>query len=310
MQREPLPDISTSDIAQIDAAMLRTWPLPVPSADGDKETRGHVLIIGGSVEMPGAIILAATAALRAGAGKLSIATVASIAPMVASAIPDSRVVALEETAHSGVALEAVDRCSDLVDAADAILIGPGMQDENACCEFTASLCVKLDQTKLILDACAMPAIRSLRTKHKATDKRPAPPILLTPHAGEMAHLTGADKQALLDNPEDAARNAAREWNALVALKGANTVIAAPDGRAWLHAGGDIGLAVSGSGDTLAGIIAGLAARGAPLEQAAAWGVFVHASAGESLSRQFGRIGYLAREIPGKVPRLLERLGRD
>jgi ADP-dependent NAD(P)H-hydrate dehydratase len=93
----------------------------------------------------------------------------------------------------------------------------------------------------------------------------------------------------------------------VALNGATTVIAAPGGALWQHQGGNIGLAISGSGDTLAGIIAGLAARGATLEQAAAWGVALHASAGEQLSLRFGVLGYLAREISAEVPALLRTL---
>ena len=94
---------------------------------------------------------------------------------------------------------------------------------------------------------------------------------------------------------------------MVALKGATTHIAAPDGRLWRHDGGNVGLASSGSGDTLSGIIAGLAARGAPLEQACAWGVALHARAGERLAQRIGPLGYLAREIAGEVPALLHEL---
>jgi NAD(P)H-hydrate repair Nnr-like enzyme with NAD(P)H-hydrate dehydratase domain len=101
--------------------------------------------------------------------------------------------------------------------------------------------------------------------------------------------------------------AATRWNAIVALKGARTVVASPGGTLWQHEGGNVGLATSGSGDTLAGIIAGLAARGATLEQATCWGVALHARAGERLGRKYGQLGYLARELPGEVPRLLEQL---
>jgi NAD(P)H-hydrate repair Nnr-like enzyme with NAD(P)H-hydrate dehydratase domain len=133
-------------------------------------------------------------------------------------------------------------------------------------------------------------------------------VLLTPHAGEMAHLCAADKQTVLAHRDDAARQAARRWNALVALKGATTMIAAPDGRLWRHEGGNIGLAASGSGDTLSGIIAGLAARGAPLEQACAWGVALHARAGEALAQRYGLLGYLPRELAAQVPAIMHALG--
>jgi hydroxyethylthiazole kinase-like uncharacterized protein yjeF len=133
------------------------------------------------------------------------------------------------------------------------------------------------------------------------------PVLLTPHAGEVAHLTGCGKDEVLADPERAAREAAQRWNAVIAVKGARTVIADPDGRAWLHEGGNAGLATSGSGDTLAGAIAGLCARGADLVQACAWGVVLHAQAGERLAVQRAPVGYLAREIPDAMLDVLRDL---
>jgi NAD(P)H-hydrate repair Nnr-like enzyme with NAD(P)H-hydrate dehydratase domain len=101
--------------------------------------------------------------------------------------------------------------------------------------------------------------------------------------------------------------AARNWNAVVALKGATTFIASPRGQVWRHSGGQPGLATSGSGDVLAGVIAGLAAQGAPLEQAGAWGVVLHAMAGARLARKLGPLGYLARELAGEIPALMKAL---
>src|ERR1700712_4945545 len=120
-----------NDPVTVDAALLRGWALPMPDADSDKEGRGHVLILGGSREMPGAVILAATAAMRAGAGKLTIATGRSVAQLVALAIPESRVLGLAETASGGIDVEAVAKLDPLADKINAILIGPGMQDEAA-----------------------------------------------------------------------------------------------------------------------------------------------------------------------------------
>jgi NAD(P)H-hydrate repair Nnr-like enzyme with NAD(P)H-hydrate dehydratase domain len=123
----------------------------------------------------------------------------------------------------------------------------------------------------------------------------------------MAGLTGSEKDAVAAEPDRAAVEAARAWNAVVVLKGAVTHIAAPHGRVWRHEGGNAGLATSGSGDVLAGIIAGLVARGASVEQAALWAVALHARAGERLAVRFGPIGYLAREIAGEVPALMAAL---
>ncbi|MFL6632529.1 MAG: NAD(P)H-hydrate dehydratase [Massilia sp.] len=294
----------------VDTSLLRTWPLPVPSNDADKEDRGHVLVLGGSREMPGAVILAATAALRAGAGKLTIATGRSVAQLVALAIPESRVLGLAENDAGGFTVEAVAALDPLADKISAILIGPGMQDETATARLVHALLPRLDgsDTKVLLDAEAMGAVL-----HPPTGNPPFrfdTPVLLTPHAGEMAHLTGIAKDEIGAAPDRHAAEAAQHWNAVVALKGARTVIAAPGGERWQHEGGNVGLATSGSGDVLGGIIAGLAARGAGLAQAAAWGVALHARAGERLAERLGRLGYLARELCDVIPALLEQAAGD
>ena len=304
--------ISFTDCITIDAAALRTWPLPMPSSDGDKEQRGHVLILGGSREMPGAVILAATAALRAGAGKLTIATGASVAQLVALALPEARVIGLAETAEGGFTEDAVGKLDPLADKVNAILIGPGMQDEAATAVLVRALLPRLDASHIsaVLDACAMGVI--LGADGSASDGaafRFTLPVIVTPHAGEMAHLTGASKKDIAADPDGHAARAAQRWNAVVALKGARTLINAPDGARWQHEGGNVGLAISGSGDTLAGIVAGLAARGASLTQAACWGVALHARAGELLAERFGVLGYLARELPGEVPALMAHFAR-
>ena len=295
-------------LVTIDDAALRGWPLPMPQGVGDKETRGHVLILGGSREMPGAVILAATAAMRAGAGKLTIATGASVAQLVALAIPEARVIGLAETSEGGFKREAMDALDPLADKVNAILIGPGMQDEAATAVLVRALLPRLDGTAVVLDACAMGIILHPDAGHENDGPfRFALPVALTPHAGEMAHLTGIDKDTILASPDQHASAAAAGWNAVVALKGARTVIAAPDGAMWQHEGGNVGLAISGSGDTLAGIIVGLAARGATLAQATCWGVALHARAGDRLAERMGLLGYLARELPAEILSLMEQL---
>jgi hydroxyethylthiazole kinase-like uncharacterized protein yjeF len=310
-------DLSVSRVIHIDDAALRAWPLPMPSPDGDKEERGRILVIAGSREMPGAVILAATAALHAGAGKLTIATSSSVAQLVALAIPESRVIELPETPAGGVSPGALETLGSFASRFDSVLIGPGMQDEAAVCAFVLSLLPRLHDTKVVLDACAMNVVRrqlqAVDTQNCHAQQKFvasfASPVVLTPHAGEMAHLTSMDKDTVLANPAMAASNAARRWNALVALKGATTYIAEPGGNVWRHEGGNVGLAISGSGDVLAGIIAGLAARGATLEQATAWGVALHARAGERLAERVGPLGYLARDIGGEVPGVMHALSR-
>ncbi|XLZ72371.1 NAD(P)H-hydrate dehydratase [Massilia sp. SR12] len=294
-------------------ALLRRWPLPQPGLEGDKEVRGHVLVVAGSAEMPGAALLAAEAALRAGAGKLTVATAASVAPHLGTALPEARVIALGETTGHGVQADSARRLGELAGTVDALLVGPGMQDEASCVELVHSLLERFDGTPTVLDARAMCAVHPRGEPHLLQEpvdweqfRFPAP-VLLTPHAGELARMTGQAREHIAQAPHAAAQAAAGRWNAVVALKGATTVLAAPDGALWQHQGGNAGLGISGSGDVLAGIIAGLLARGATLEQAAAWGVVLHGAAGEQLALRCGPLGYLAREIAAELPALLRIL---
>lgn len=178
------------------------------------------------------------------------------------------------------------------------MIGPGLMQEDVSHVFIQGLLPALAHCPVVLDALAMDVVAGGAPFRQ--------PVLLTPHAGEMAHLTGCSKESIGADPQTAASRAASGWNAVVALKGATTVIAAPDGRVWLHEGAQAGLATSGSGDTLAGIVGGLLARGAGLEQACAWGVMLHAEAGARLARE-APLGFLARELPAHVPGALRQL---
>ena len=271
----------------------------MPEHEGDKEQRGHLLVIAGAREMPGAVMLAAEAAFRAGAGKVTIATCASIAGGVALAIPEARVIALLETSRGEMRGDAADAIVQL-GKPDAVLIGPGMQGEDETRRMTEAVGSIFPDVAFVLDAKAMGVVT--QPAHGFADR-----ALVTPHAGEMAHLRHCDKSEVQGDPWTAARDASRRWRTLVALKGAVTYIATTEGTVWRHDAGNIGLAASGSGDVLAGIIAGLTARGAPLEQAAAWGVSLHARAGERLSEKYGLMGYLARDLAAEVPALMQAL---
>jgi hydroxyethylthiazole kinase-like uncharacterized protein yjeF len=131
--------------------------------------------------------------------------------------------------------------------------------------------------------------------------------VLTPHAGEMAGMLDADKEDVLRDAQQTAQRAARRLRAIVALKGAETFISAPDGETYCNRTGNVGLATSGSGDTLSGIISGLLARGASPLQSAVWGVYVHGRAGDQLARRVGPLGFLARELLAEVPHLMSEL---
>ena len=251
-----------------------------------------MLVVGGSRQTPGAVRLAGVAALRAGAGKLQVACGADVAVALAIALPEAKVLGLAVDRRGQI-----ESCNgEVVKAArqtDALLIGPGMDDCSATDRVAAKL-LRAAGATTILDAGALQVYRTPR----------AGAVILTPHLGEMASITGMSSSQLSRHTAEFARKFAREQKVTLVLKGSCTSVASTDGRLWIHDGGSIGLGTSGSGDVLAGVIAGLVARGARPEQAAVWGVWLHGKAGTVLSARQGLIGFLAREIAGEIPALL------
>ena len=285
------------------SALLRRWPLPRPDDDADKEERGRVLVVGGASETPGAVLLAGTAALRAGAGKLQTAVGRTAALALAVALPEGRVFALPEAPGGDIAPDAAAAIAERAAQAQAVLVGPGMLDEAAVVPLVQALIPRLGVATLALDAAALACLAAdPQVVHRLAGR-----AVLTPDAGEMARMLNADRAAIEADPLAAAQRAAVAWQAVVVLKGAVTHVAAPSGDTYRNRAGNVGLATSGSGDVLAGIIAGLAARGAAPLQAAVWGVYLHARAGDRLARRVGPVGYLARELPAEVPAVMAAL---
>jgi ADP-dependent NAD(P)H-hydrate dehydratase len=282
-------------------ALLRRLALPAVDGTLGKESRGCVLVVGGSEEIPGAVMLAALGALRAGAGKLQVATSADVAPAVAVALPEARVIGLAHSRRGELARGAWRALEEEVGCCDALLVGPGMMDPAAGAELVRRCLRGEPRATLVVDAAPMQAFARRRAPVRGAR------VVLTPHAGEMAKLWGVTRDAVLADPVGIARAAAARFGAVVALKGVETVIAAPDGATYRNTAGNAGLGTSGSGDVLSGVIAGLCARGADPLRAALWGVHLHACAGDALARAVGPVGYLARELLAELPRVLHRL---
>ncbi|GAC1649960.1 MAG: NAD(P)H-hydrate dehydratase [Gemmatimonadaceae bacterium] len=259
--------------------------------------------------MPGALVLAGLAALRSGAGKLQLATCASVSHMVAIAVPEALVVSLPETRAGGIAGRLTASLRVYAESATAVLVGPGMQEEGSVEPLVAGVvramtASTLASATLVVDAAGLRALgRRPKLLHPLGGR-----AVITPHSGEMASLLDVDKHVVESDPLAHALRAAVELRAIVALKGAVTVVAVPDGRAFRYARGGVGLATSGSGDVLAGIVVGLAARGATALDAALCGVYLHGEAGNRLARRTGPIGFLARDLPGEIPTLLQTAG--
>ncbi len=289
-----------SEARVITPALLREWALPDPGTS--KETRGRTLVVGGHVETPGAVLLAAEAALRCGAGKLQVATVADVAPHLAIAMPEALVRGLPQTPDGDIAPEAADRILDLADGCAAVLLGPGMGDVEVVGELLARIVPQLDGT-VVLDAAALAHASS----SPDALARLAGRCVLTPNPHELALALDVEQEAVDADAAGHALRLARATGAVVSCGGPETTIAHPDGRLWLDASGGVGLAVSGSGDVHAGIVVGLAARGASPEQAAAWAAHLHGRAGDRLAADVGPLGFLAREVAAEVPRVLAEI---
>jgi ADP-dependent NAD(P)H-hydrate dehydratase len=289
--------------AALTPARLRRIPLPRPDEGGDKEERGRVLVAGGERQNPGALLLAGTAALRAGAGKLRLAAPASIAVPLAIAVPEALVVALAETKDGVISPRAAKELAEMAGRVDAFLLGPGMIDQASATPLTRGVLERVEGPAVVLDAGCFPCLAEGRDALRRLEGR----AVITPHAGEMARILEMEKEEVAADPLAVARRAAEELGAVVALKGATTFIVAPDGEAYRYDGGGVGLATSGSGDALAGIVAGLLARGASPVRAAAWAVYLHGEAGNAMAKARGRIGFLARELLAEVPRIMDAL---
>lgn len=285
-------------------ALLRTMPLP--DGTGGKEERGRVLAVAGSRDVPGAALLAGEAVLRVGAGKLQLQVPQLIALPIGLAMPEAMSVGLPETEAGGIAAAAAPDILERAGSCGAILIGPGLVNDDETAELVARLLDGIADCPIVLDAAAMMRL----TEHRERLARHAGRVVITPHFGEMAGILGIDKDAIEADPAGTARRVADEYGVVVVLKGACSFIAAPGRSALTCDEGHPGLGTAGSGDTLAGLLTGLLGRGADPVQAAAWAVHLHGEAGHRLARKRGPLGYLAREIPGEVPAILAELCDD
>lgn len=288
-------------------AFLRGWPLP--ERTGSKDERGGVLVVGGAAATPGAAMLTGLAALRAGAGRLTLAVAASVAGTVAVAVPESGVLALPESGGRLTGELPAD-AEDELERTDAVVVGPGLDDPDSATALVEAVAAALDTTTpVLLDAFALGVL-----PHVSRDARERlrGRLVLTPNHAEAVRLLegdegsqdGPDDEAGEDGTAATAHRIARRYGAVVALSG---VVAEPQGRTWTSAGGASGLGTSGSGDVLAGAVGGLLAGRAPLDQAACWGVALHTTAGDRLAAAVGPLGFLARELVDEIPKVLVEL---
>jgi ADP-dependent NAD(P)H-hydrate dehydratase len=269
--------------------LLRTMPLPAYDEAASKDERGKLLVVAGSEQLPGGAILPAKAALRVGCGTVRVSLPRSLTAVVGVAVPELMTVGREEIA------EQLPSCA-------AVVAGPGMVEDAESDRLLGWLIAE----------CPLPLVVDAQALHvwaKAPPDRFAGPRVFTPHAREIAAMVGRPPADVVCDREGVAGRFAREHGVAFVFKGAETLIAAPDGRLFVNRAGTRGLGTAGSGDILAGIIGGMLAQGLGAAEAAVWGVHLHALAGEAVAAEVGEDGMMASDLLPKLPLALRRLRR-
>jgi NAD(P)H-hydrate epimerase len=279
--------------------------LPVRPLNSHKGTFGHLLVVAGSRNYVGAAFLVAQSAIRAGAGLVTLATPASVYPIVAGKLTEAIHLPLPEDAEGRVHPSAVEVIRPRLAAYDALAVGSGMGWSGGTAEFLGRLLLDRPQEQLpvVVDADGLNNLSGL------TDwwRRMSRPMVVTPHPGEMATLTGTSTSEEQRDRAQSARQWSAQWGVAVALKGANTVVAFPDGPVRVSPFANPGLASGGTGDVLTGIIGGLMAQGLNPGLAAGAGVYLHGQAGEVATRKLGDAGTLASDLIQELPETLKWL---
>ena len=266
------------------------------AADAHKGDFGKVCIIAGSLGMSGAAALAGRSALRAGAGLVRVATPKSILPIVASIEPSFTTIPLPEDHNGKISARAISPVLAAVEDNDVLAFGPGVGISQAL-RLVAEALIQQDSLRLIIDADGLNNLAKIRNwpgKLKAK-------LILTPHPGEMKRLWSTlFREELPPDRKDQAVQLARHTGAVVALKGAGTVVS--DGeKAYVNKTGNPGMATAGSGDVLTGIIAALAAQGLDNFDAAVAGVHIHGLAGDIAAENLGQISLMTTDIIDALP---------
>jgi hydroxyethylthiazole kinase-like uncharacterized protein yjeF len=286
----------------IQAAAVREV-LPKRTQPSHKGTYGRLVVVAGSVGMPGAASLACAGALRSGVGTVVAVVPRSIQPILHEHNVEVMSVAVDESEAGGLCLGSFGRAAEQLSQASAFVLGPGIGRDTA----TAQVAVRLldaVQCRGVVDADGLVALARQHVSPSAIKAE----LVLTPHPGEMAAMTGVSIDAIVGDPISVCTEYAVQWKQTVVLKGATTVVGLPDGSVYLSTQGNAGLATGGTGDVLAGVIGGLLAQGASARDAAIAGVFVHGLAGELASQALGMAGMLARDVAAQVPFALQQIG--
>jgi len=284
-----IPDrlVENEPVELLTSGKVWNWLPPRPNLS-HKGTMGRVFIVAGSPGMGGAAVMAGESALKSGAGLVYLAVPQTLETALEAGLVEVITISLPEAKTGVINAETAEQILEMSGSCNVLAVGPGLDPGQE----TAKLLEKLiegSSLPLVLDAGALEALAG---KTGILKKAKYPPVL-TPHPGELARLTGSEPGEIMENRLEIALNYARQWNAILLIKGSNTVIALPTGKAAINPTGCPNLATAGSGDLLTGTIASFIAQGISPENAAMAGAFIHGLAGDLLST--GR-GHMARDI--------------
>ena len=254
--------------------------------------------------MAGAVVMAARAASRAGAGYVRVAAPASLHDLLASQLVEQMPVACGEGSLRSLTTTAAARVIEEASRADAVALGPGLSRHADAVRFAHAVLPRFE-CPVVLDADALFAFSPPEFDLGATLAKSPGPRIVTPHLGEMARLTGEMPSTLEANRVDVAGKWAKKWNCVLVLKGAPTVVADASGRVSVNPTGNPGMATAGMGDVLTGAIAALLAQKLAPWDAARLAVFIHGLAGDLAAREVGPIGLVASDASERLPRALE-----
>ncbi len=263
---------------------------------------GHLLIIAGSTGKTGAAALASNAAMACGTGLVTLGIPQSLNSVMEPQVTEPMTFPLPEKDEGILSDEGFDRIVELADGKTAVAIGPGIGTDKDTGVLVKRLIKSID-LPLILDADALNLIAS---DPEILKKRQAP-VVITPHPGEMARLVGASSSGIQQNRLDTAQNFAVHFGVILVLKGAGTITAMPDGRAFICTKGNSGMASGGMGDALTGIISGLTAQGLSSENAAVAGPYIHGMCGDTLACTRGSFGFTASDLVKIIPETIYQL---
>jgi hydroxyethylthiazole kinase-like uncharacterized protein yjeF len=285
----------------LDPASLRIF-LPKRKRAAHKGSFGHAGIIAGSSGKTGAAAMAALGALRSGAGLVTVAIPEGLNTVLEAKLLEAMTFPVAGTPSHGLAKDSKESLLEFAASKTAVAIGPGIGREPETVGLVLELLTEIKHP-LVLDADGINALAG----HAHILRRAQAPVILTPHPGEMARLLGASVADVQHDRLGVAGRFAREFNAHVVLKGAGTVLAAPDGSLAVNPTGNPGMATGGTGDVLTGMIAGLLAQGLSCWGAACAGTYLHGLAGDLAAARRGEIGMLARDLLETIPEAIRDL---